>query len=355
MQDLYGEEPDLEDHPEQRDTPTRPCAPAADSFAFDWRSFRPLHGDTGVLGLSTVRGRLEALRNNHGLSDKTVKPQVPSRSPSIVDKAVVADHCSPASLDAGSASGEFGALPEGVSGSAARIGNLRRYSSLNFELESSTSGASLNLAAEDSARELAPSPVRIRHARSILGLSFGSTEESLGAPSWTSKLRKRSRPGTPLPATAPQLPKGVQQIGEGIGYTRRSDVRRSVMTLASLTPRTCQSIFTGGLRRLGGKRKKEEPPPGEGAYQEAGAAEDDEEDPMDEVMREIYGADWAGGCSPTEMGAASVRICERRGGRVGLGWDETLTRFGTVPVDASFAGPDSTLRLVSPSTPRLNV
>ena len=71
-----------------------------------------------------------------------------------------------------------------------------------------------------------------------------------------------------------------------------------------------------------------------------------EVDPMDEVMREIYGNDWvAAGSSPVDHPVSG-------GERDGAGWDEMVTRARSMPaVDASFAGADSTLRLVS--TPQL--
>ena len=329
------------------------------SFAFDYQhalttgSPSPLAqtvlaASTGCVDspdLSSVRSRLQALRVDHGPGDANVKALGVPQSPTKIDIPRSAS-TSPERL--GAVSGEFGALPDGVSGVTARIGNLRRYSSLNFDLESSASVMSMNRAAvaESSARELAVSPVRLRHARSFLGLSMGNTEDSLslGSSSWTNRLRLRGLPETP-PLTAPvpqlELPKGVQQIGNGIGYTRRADVRRSVLTLASLTPRTCQGIFTGRLPRLSGKRKP--------AKESIGTKHEDvaqEVDPMDEVMREIYGNDWvAAGSSPVDHPVSG-------GERDGLGWDEIVTRARSMPaVDASFAGADSTLRLVS--TPQL--
>ncbi|KAI0656764.1 kinase-like domain-containing protein [Cubamyces menziesii] len=302
-------------------------------------------GSIGSPGISGIRSHLQALRVEHDPSDAAVGLLNVPKSPTVIDIPRSAS-TSPERLDA--VSGEFGALPDGVSGATARIGDLRRYSSLNFDLESSASVMSMNRGAESSARELVASPVRLRHARSFLGLSVGNTEDSLslGSPSWTSRLRLRGRPETP-PLTAPvpqlELPKGVQQIGNGIGYTRRADVRRSVLTLASLTPRTCQGIFTGRLPRLSGKRK----PPKElvGTKHEDVAQE---VDPMDEVMREIYGNDWvAAGSSPVDHPVSG-------GKREGLGWDEMVTRAHSMPaVDASFAGADSTLRLVS--TPQLGL
>ncbi|CDO71755.1 hypothetical protein BN946_scf184920.g39 [Trametes cinnabarina] len=328
-----------------------------DSFIFDHERIGASSVSLEPLELAGIRGHLQALRVDHGPSDQTIKPQDLVESPTIECVLGLSGFISKERSDSGN--GEFGALPEGVSGAgASRIGNLRRHSSLHFDLPGLGSAMSLNCEGEGSACEPSrSSPVLLRHARSILGLSLGNTDDSFGSHSWTSKLRRRTRPESPsLSAPLPPLPKGLQQIGNGIGYTRRADVRRSVMTLASLTPRTCQSFFTGRLPRLGGKRK----PKNDSAGDRNSVPDDTsvldiahEEDPMDEVMREIYGSDWAAG-SPDA--GPSVRVRERGGGgvgRVGLGWDETVSRYGFGPVDASFAGADSTLRLVSPSTPRL--
>ncbi|KAI9065571.1 kinase-like protein [Trametes sanguinea] len=325
-----------------------------DSFAFDHESVPAAVDSPGSLEVSGVRGHLEALRVDHGPSDETLKPQDVVKSPSIIDDILGSGRL--AQEQSGSGAGEFGSLPDGVSGAGAtRIGNLRRHSSLHFDLASLGSANSAPGVVNGSVRELgSPSPVHLRHARSILGLSLGNTDDSLGSHSWTSKLRRRTRPESPsLSAPLPPLPKGVEQIGNGIGYTRRAEARRSVMTLASLTPRTCQSFFSGRLPRLVGKRKPKEDS-GVGDNAEAGDVIDiglHEEDPMDEVMREIYGSDWAAG-SPDA--GPSVRVCGRGGrGRVGLGWDEAVSRDGYGAVDASFAGADSTLRLVAPGTPLL--
>ncbi|KAI0638867.1 kinase-like domain-containing protein [Trametes polyzona] len=362
IQDLDDREHEAEEDLDRRNGRTL-VSPATchESFAFDWRSSVPV-GDAALSGSPAIGGHLQALHDEYGPSDKTLRPQDFAPSPTLGGLSVPGSRArTPEREDLLSTSGEFGALPNGVSGSSAKIGNLRRYSSLNFDLQSSASGMSLGAIAEGATGDPEPSPVQLRHARSILGLSLGSTDDSLGAPSWTSRLRRRTRPETPpLSAPIPQLPKGVRQIGNGIGYTRRADVRRSVLTLASLTPRTCQAMFNGRFPKFGGKRKQKEHEPLGNEVQQGSANEgvedDDGEDQMDAVMREIYGDDWAAaGSSPAEGGESSVRMRERDGGRVGLGWDDALTRYGAAPVDASFAGPDSTLRLVSPSTPRLGV
>lgn len=348
-----------------QDSPTAlALAQASESFAFDWQHVSSPFEASASSELSAVREHLQALRNDHGPSDVTITPENCRRSsPKEADIQASGSgsvDCVAEEQYHESPSGEFGALPAGVSGSSAKIGNLRRYSSLNFDLQSSVSGMSLAAAVEDLSGGPTPSPVHLRHARSFLGLSLGSNDESLGGPSWTNKLRRRTlRPETPppvppVPAPAQELPKGVRQMGNGIGYTRRAEARRSVLGLASLTPRTCQAMFSGRLPRFGGKRKQKDA--NEPAQPNQAADDDDDaDDPMDEVMREIYGDDWAGGDSPADL-RPTARLQDRGGrGGIGLGWDNSLTRDGTPPVDASFAGADSTLRLVSPSTPRLGL
>ena len=91
--------------------------------------------------------------------------------------------------------------------------------------------------------------------------------------------------------------------------------------------------------------------------------EHEEEDPdlMDEVMREIYGDDWNAGDDSVEpavgLRTPRARSEPRRRGR-GLGWadadadTDSASRFGMHAEDASFGGPDCTMRLItSPSTP----
>ncbi|KAH9939011.1 kinase-like protein [Epithele typhae] len=259
---------------------------------------------------------------------------------------------------------------------------LRKYASLDFdELDAVASlrQSSLHTVNENSSGIL-------RKSRSILTLSRDSLRlrddsSSTSSSHWTNKFRRRSRvdsipspsppihqvippvpPVPPIPPVPRELPKGLEQIGGGIGYTRRPDERRLSMNLASLTPRTCHAIFRSkpgvrpkqkdkGKSRSKSKDKdkdvsssdKDVPAP-RGAGQLSGNELEDEEDLMDEVMREIYGDGWDGSAGSARAGG---------GAGVGLGWGTlmTPTRFETAE-DASFGGPDCTLRLVtSPSTP----
>ncbi|OBZ79374.1 Protein kinase DC2 [Grifola frondosa] len=170
--------------------------------------------------------------------------------------------------------------------------------------------------------------------------------------------------GMPKSAPVLELPQGVEQIGNGIAYTRRTDLQNTRLTMASLTPRTCHAFFSSG--RFHGltpklNKKKTASDRKDQAQQSKGGAvmngNDESEDAMDAVMREIYGSNWNVGLSATELPGAGVSprgysVSAKLGAtpRAGLGWAESaLTRYATPPADASTLGPDSTLRLVSPS------
>ena len=100
-----------------------------------------------------------------------------------------------------------------------------------------------------------------------------------------------------------------------------------------------------------------------GGLASAGASEDQ----MDTVMREMYGSTWALGMSAHELSAAAADprayAAEARPGvgvGVGLGWGEgslgghaRATHCVVAPAELAALRPDSTLRLVSSSTPRL--
>ena len=257
-----------------------------------------------------------------------------------------------------------------------RVGNLRKYASLNFDdLDSLASTNSSQPAAESSGPLLghSESTTPLRKTKSILGISLESFRDvddtaSFGSGRWTSKLRRRSQAGTPIPKTPviprtppvpppTHFPKGVEKIGNGIGYNHRD--RRPAMNLASLTPRTCHALFSG--RRAKSKQKRKEDSQSESDKDGGGhhgkdkldkedqdavartpSAQEVEEDLMDEVMKEIYGDEWNAGVSPDPDTSGAV-------------WGDVLAPGAFEKAgDASFAGPGSTLRLVtSPSTPTL--
>ncbi|TFK86528.1 kinase-like protein [Polyporus arcularius HHB13444] len=353
-------------------------------FSFDWQHDLFSRLPSNNSGLSRVRHKLEAIRSDQEqhCGDRTItatrvyEPGDISRLSSKRSLPVVSDARPGSDLHDADASIMPDLVPTPHAGLPtppnSRIGNLRKYSSLNFDDLDSLDSAD-SIPAPDSSRRLArsQSSLLLRKSKSIFGLSQESLKDADDAFSSTptrlaSKLRKRTRAETPLPpglATpvppVPHLPKGLEHIGSGIGYTYRSEPRRPALNLASLTPRTCHGIFTGRRIKSGGKRKAKEGANGEkdgGAHADAAASgaegeleHENEEDLMDEVMREIYGEDWNRGLSP-QLGGT------RGSAAAGLGWGDmlSLTRFGTAE-DASFAGPDCTLRLVtSPSTPKLD-
>ncbi|PIL30751.1 hypothetical protein GSI_06919 [Ganoderma sinense ZZ0214-1] len=267
-----------------------------------------------------------------------------------------------------------------------RVGNLRKYASLNFDDLDSLASTNSSLPAAESSGPLlghSESTTPLRKTKSILGISLESFRDaddsaSSGSGRWTSKLRRRSQAGTPTPKTpvipptppvpvpsTAGLPKGVEKIGNGIGYNHRD--RRQAMNLASLTPRTCHALFSGRRGKNKQKRKddpqsepdrgssgahrdkdkdkdKEDQPVGTPSAQGQGREEEIEEDLMDEVMKEIYGDEWNAGASPDPDTSGA-----------GMPWGDVLAPGSFEKAgDASFAGPGSTLRLVtSPSTPLL--
>ena len=383
---------------------TLPCTVASsqvdetpETFSFDWQRDTLPRLPSHHSGLSRVRHSLQALRSDQeqDCGDTTITAtrvydtgdisRLSSKRslPMVSDARLASDlHDADASILPDLVPTPHAGLPTPPN-SRIRIGNLRKYSSLNFDdLDSLDSDESTP--APEPLRRFArsQSSLLLRKSKSILGLS--QSQDSLRDPDDTpgstpaklaSKLRKRSRaelhhppvPSTPAPPV-PELPKGLEHIGSGIGYTYRGEPRRPQLNLASLTPRTCHGIFGGRRIKSGGKRKTKEGAPNEkdasgGGGEQAHANHTDgavsgpenghenDEDLMDEVMREIYGDEWNRGLSPQLGGVRGAGA-----GAAGLGWGDMLTlgRFAMAE-DASFAGPDCTLRLVtSPSTPRLD-
>ncbi|GBE78629.1 predicted protein [Sparassis crispa] len=289
-------------------------------------------------------------------------------------------------LDTGlSIPAELGGRQSGAASPPIRrgLGTLRKYSSLNFDLDTL---ASAPFGSQDDISRPSPQPSNIlRKSQSQLNCGSPlSLQETPDTSRWRNKLRKKSRPDislnfvhTPQPPLA--LPQGVEQIGNGIGYTRRSDPYHSRLSIATLTPRTCYALFSGG--RLPSMPAKFEPKEGRNGQRSnhAGVAvmegPNQSEDQMDAVMREMYGSTWNLGLSATDLSSAGAdprayaalgRPC------VGLGYGETpfgrahsharniamreTTPTPMVPAELRSLSPASTLRLVSPSTtPRMDL
>ena len=356
-------------------------------FSFNWQRTLPSSGSIDSSGTKSARRRRQSLR----IGDVTVIPSPPSvpadpprdypkSTPDIVPQATPKSRSADGHVDADvSILPNFDDTPSvGLpTPLESRVGKLRKYASLNFDDLDSLASTNSSIPAAESSRQLgrSESTTPLRKTKSILGISLESFRDvddssSSGSGRWASKLRKRSQAGTPIPKTPiipptppvppVELPIGVEKIGSGIGYNHRG--RRPALNLASLTPRTCHAIFSG--RRARSKQKHEDlasekdgarkegqsairTPSARSAHEserEQGQYEDLEEDLMDEVMREIYGDEWNAGVSPDPDTSGA-----------GMPWGDVLApgTFGRAG-DASFAGADSTLRLVtSPSTPML--
>ena len=358
-------------------------------FSFSWQRALPSSESLMSTGSRTTRRRRRSVRILGSPGDVTIIPSsntapvdplsdIPKTAPDCAAQATsppLEDVVDPdASIIPSLSATPCIGLPS-PSPLESRVGNLRKYASLNFDDLDSIASTNSSLPAAESSGPLlghSESTTPLRKTKSILGISLESFRDadetsSFGSGRWTSKLRRRSQAGTPIPKTPiipptppvpplAELPKGVERIGSGIGYNHRD--RRPGMNLASLTPRTCHALFSG--RRAKSKQKRKEDPPGsdrDGAAQKGaedqatrtpsaqqGRGEEVEEDLMDEVMKEIYGDEWNAGTSPDPDTSG-----------VGMPWGDVLTPSTFEKAgNASFAGPGSTLRLVtSPSTPML--
>ncbi|KAI0935627.1 hypothetical protein AcV5_003997 [Taiwanofungus camphoratus] len=247
-------------------------------------------------------------------------------------------------------------------------GTLRKYSSLNFDSDTLPSAPSLD---QDDLPGGGLSPFqKLRKSQS----NFFSpiTREPPGSPRARNKLRKKARPdSTPIPLFAQpallDLPQGIEQIGNGIGYTRRAESCHPRFSISTLTPRTCHALFSGRHSGVNHKQGRKKSSSGSGErfeHPNAGVSimggSNESEDQMDAVMREMYGSRWNLGLSSTELShaaAADPRVyASLARTSVGLGLGEgalELTRGMRLPVppaELSTLSPDSTLRLVSPST-----
>lgn len=248
--------------------------------------------------------------------------------------------------------------------SARKSGTVRKFSSINFDLNTLDA---VPVSGRINPLGVSP-PAQPYQSTSTFTSPFTSTPGTT-----RNKLRKKPRSeGTlgsvPLPpAPVLNLPPGIEQIGHGIGYTRRAD---AILSFSTLAPRSCQGIFlrecfsglsprkrTGnaGGARCGSARS-------EGGRGSA-SADDQSEDAMDAVMREVYGPRWNADASVSNIshvvGAdprAHVALVKTntKVQSVGLGIgdaapDLTTARLPVVPAELSSLSPASTLRLVSPS------
>ncbi|KZT68809.1 kinase-like protein [Daedalea quercina L-15889] len=258
---------------------------------------------------------------------------------------------------------EFGVCRPAVS-SAKKYGTIRKFSSLNFDLDT------LDTVPASSGR-INPLGISPRHQQRQSSSTFTSPFTSTPGTA-RNKLRKKARPeNTPASVSQPppilDLPPGIEQIGHGIGYTRRADPVYSRLSFPTVAPRSCQAIFSRecfpGLSPRHGRKKTGGRDTGRYEQPENGgpAATTDEysEDPMDAVMREVYGPRWnlgsssdlshAGGTDPRAY-LALVKATQAVGLGIGdAALDATREQQPIVPAELSTLSPASTLRLVSPS------
>lgn len=251
--------------------------------------------------------------------------------------------------------------------STREYGTIRKFASINFDLDTLDT-----VPASGRINPLGVSPpCQPRKSTSTFTSPFTSTPGTA-----RNKLRKKPRsectPGSaPLPPPPVlDLPPGIEQIGHGIGYTRRADPVYSRLSFPTLAPRSCQGMFSRecfpGLSprkrtgNAGGERyDAARPERGRGGL----GADDQSEDAMDAVMREVYGPRWNAGVSMSDVshaGGADPRAyvalvkATAKVQSVGLGigdpvTDATNTQLPVVPAELSTLSPASTLRLVSPS------
>ncbi|OCH88993.1 hypothetical protein OBBRIDRAFT_47399 [Obba rivulosa] len=276
---------------------------------------------------------------------------------------------------------EFGGLSNDSPKTTFQSGVLRKYSSLNFN-DSDTLDSAPSITRDDSSGVFS-SPLSIfRRSQSHYMSPISMQQHSPESPRLRNKLRKKIRTDGAPPAQSPprlDLPLGIEQIGNGIGYTRRSESAhaRLAISLPTLTPRTCHALFgkhsgpTSSKKDERDRRQDSEPHkqesrrPGCKTRQQTGNSglyggnmsrigdEDEDEDPLDEVLQGIYGSPpWA---STLELSSAAT---DPRAyvawGRAGLGLapgDMLHSRHVAAPAELATR---STLRLVSPSTPRLD-
>ena len=253
--------------------------------------------------------------------------------------------------------------------SARKYGTIRKFSSINFDLDTLDT-----VPASGRINPLGVSPPsQPRKSVSTFTSPFTSTPGTA-----RNKLRKKPRsectPGSaPLPPPPVlDLPPGVEQIGHGIGYTRRADPVYSRLSFPTLAPRSCQGIFSrecfpglsprkrAGNHNAGDERYYSARPEGTGANV---TADDQSEDAMDAVMREVYGPRWNAGASMSDVSQAgrtdprayiALVKATAKVQSVGLGigdpaTDVTNGQLPVVPAELSTLSPTSTLRLVSPS------
>lgn len=224
---------------------------------------------------------------------------------------------------------------------------LRKYSSLNFDSDTVSSG---DISYEAARRSHSGKLSRRQSSLALLrtAVSFTSRGDSSPA-SPRKKLRKKNRPFSSPSVPVVMLPSGISQIGSGIGYTRRVEAPQTRLSFSSLTPRTCHTLFSNGFP-LGKKSG-----PGR-SFSGDDTTIRSNEDPMNEVMRDIYGSTWELGMSGSPDGGHTYNPSSYPSiHRSGLGWGRTVYPT-TSPPGSSFLQDTShaTLRLVTPTSTQID-
>lgn len=218
--------------------------------------------------------------------------------------------------------------------------------------QSVSSGHSLDLR---DAVGLSPRPHKLRKQKSsALGVLMGSnvsvSDISLKA-QIKNKLKKRvqivSSPVIVAPQVSPRLdlPTGIVQTGQGIGFTYSlGSATLSKASICSTTPRSCHGLFLKTFPRLTGKGKQR------GSQRSVGPISSEADDQeMVAVMKEIYGSTWSLGMSAVNL--SQPLAYTTTSSPLSSTFSPILLTPEFAEADEAVAGdPDSTLRLVSPSS-----
>jgi hypothetical protein len=205
-----------------------------------------------------------------------------------------------------------------------------------------------------------PGPRKLRKRKSFaLADHIASTiaiATTVGKGQVKNRLKKNvqivSSPVMMSPHDCPRLalPTGIVQKGQGIGFNYSlSSATLSKTSICSSTPRTCHGLSLKGFSSLARKAKRR-------VGQELSSpmsSETDEEREMAAVMREIYGSTWSLGMSAVNLSMPLASLS------TSSPLSSSPSPVMQIPEAPEFADadeavngdPDSTLRLVSPTSP----
>ncbi|KAH7922403.1 hypothetical protein BV22DRAFT_660257 [Leucogyrophana mollusca] len=183
------------------------------------------------------------------------------------------------------------------------------WDALDMELGSMSSINSANCA--DTLDPSFPRPRKLRKSQSAVlrdrGVSTLTVSSTTPSVPTHKKLRKRMRSTSSpmLRPTLPQplhnLPNGVQQIGNGIGYNPVASPARRPESVYRTALRSCQSLFSAGLPALRYKLSKRSLRESLEPSEPETTTEAEHAQNVMTVMREIYGNNWTLGMVPVPM------------------------------------------------------